>query len=166
MSLKDLTIVPWDHRYAVTKDGRVFSRARSKKWKQLSLFKRKKESDYLSVPLGHGNVWFVHRLIAAVFLGSCPEGLQIRHLDGNPQNNKIKNLRYGTPKENAEDRHKHGRTNRGEDKWCATLTATQVIKIRKLYDNGTPVREIAKNYSATLSAVSQAAYRSSWRWLP
>jgi HNH endonuclease len=44
------------------------------------------------------------------FEGACPEGLQVRHLDGDPKNNKFENLVYGTPKENMEDRDKvHGR---------------------------------------------------------
>jgi NTP pyrophosphatase (non-canonical NTP hydrolase) len=46
----------------------------------------------------------VHDLVAFQFLGTRPEGLQILHLDDNPLNNHVDNLRYGTPRENAIDK--------------------------------------------------------------
>jgi len=51
---------------------------------------------------------YAHTLVALVFLGPRPEKHQICHWDGNPANNKIKNLRYGTPSENSLDRNRHG----------------------------------------------------------
>lgn len=50
----------------------------------------------------------VHRLVAEAFFG--PSELLVRHLDGDPSNNSIGNLRYGTPADNAADRIRHGRT--------------------------------------------------------
>jgi len=35
------------------------------------------------------------------------------HLDGDPENNHLENLRWDTPKANARDRDFHGRTARG-----------------------------------------------------
>lgn len=52
--------------------------------------------------------FLVHQLIAAAFLGPRPEGQEVRHWDGNPQNNNISNLLYGTPIENAQDKFRHG----------------------------------------------------------
>ena len=51
----------------------------------------------------------VHRLVADAFECSG-DGREIRHLDGNPLNNVPSNLVYGTSKENAADRKKHGRS--------------------------------------------------------
>ena len=51
----------------------------------------------------------VHRLVAAAFYGPHPD-LLVRHLDGDPANNDLSNLRFGTPFENAQDRAAHGRT--------------------------------------------------------
>ncbi len=39
---------------------------------------------------------------------------QIRHLDGNKMNNSYLNLAWGTAKDNADDRERHGRTVRGK----------------------------------------------------
>lgn len=51
----------------------------------------------------------VHRLVASAFIGPCPDGLVVRHLDGDPSNNRAENLTYGTHSENALDRVRHGR---------------------------------------------------------
>lgn len=60
--------------------------------------------------------YLVHKLMAELFLPPKPsEKHQIRHLDGNKENNSVDNLAWGTSKENADDREKHGRTSRGKE---------------------------------------------------
>lgn len=59
---------------------------------------------HLSVVLGHGkNGSPVHQLVALTFLGPCPEGMEVLHGNGNPTDNRINNLRYGTRTENILD---------------------------------------------------------------
>lgn len=50
----------------------------------------------------------IHQLVAEAFLGPCPPGLEIRHLDGNSKNNAIWNLAYDTRSENMLDKVRHG----------------------------------------------------------
>jgi NUMOD4 motif/HNH endonuclease len=50
----------------------------------------------------------VHRLVLLAFKGPCLPGLESRHLDGNPANNALTNLAWGTVGENAKDRVRHG----------------------------------------------------------
>lgn len=57
---------------------------------------------------GQDNFVIVHRLVARIFLGPCPEGMQVRHLDGDQLNNAASNLRYGTQSENNYDQVRHG----------------------------------------------------------
>lgn len=44
-----------------------------------------------------------HRVILLTFIGECPEGKEVRHLDGNPANDALTNLQYGTHRENQID---------------------------------------------------------------
>jgi len=50
---------------------------------------------------------FVHLLIAETFFGRKYRGLQTRHLNGNPADNRLSNLKYGTQSENWIDRKRH-----------------------------------------------------------
>lgn len=50
----------------------------------------------------------VHSLVAEAFIGPRPEGSVIRHLNGDPQDNRPENLRWGTVSENMFDRVRHG----------------------------------------------------------
>lgn len=57
---------------------------------------------YMTVNLskdGKGNTKRVHKLVANAFLGESD--LQVDHIDGNKQNNRLDNLEYVTPKENT-----------------------------------------------------------------
>ncbi len=48
----------------------------------------------------------VHRLVLQAFVGPCPKNMQCRHLDNNPKNNNIENLKWDTAKNNCKDRSK------------------------------------------------------------
>jgi hypothetical protein len=50
-----------------------------------------------------------HVAVALAFLGPRPPGQEVRHLNGNPLDNRLSNLQYGTRSENAQDRIRHGR---------------------------------------------------------
>lgn len=67
---------------------------------------------------GKRKVWTVHRLVALCFQGPRPDGMETRHLDGNPLNNHPWNLKYGTSSENNRDRVKHGRDHNAVKTTC------------------------------------------------
>lgn len=68
----------------------------------------------------NGRSYWIHQLVARAFIGPCPPGQEVRHLDGNPANNRWApgdedearaaggNLFYGTRKENVADGIRHG----------------------------------------------------------
>lgn len=113
LTLDDARYIPWDDRYAVTRDGRVFSRAGNRKkyaneWRLKKYFFAGTRRTYRYVHLSEQEMSYgIHRLVAHVFIGKCPIGKEVLHSDGDPQNNYWTNLRYGTRKENMADFMKH-----------------------------------------------------------
>ena len=64
----------------------------------------------------------LHRVVLAAFhLRPEPEGRLGLHRDGNPTNNRLSNLRYGTAAENLTDAYTHG--SRAWGRPCAGCTA-------------------------------------------
>lgn len=58
--------------------------------------------------LGRGHSRTVHSLVAAAFIGPCPQGQEVRHKDGTRTNNTADNLEYGTRTDNLRDAIRHG----------------------------------------------------------
>jgi hypothetical protein len=78
----------------------------------------------------------VHRLVLNAFVGPRPSGQECRHLNGNRSDNRWpENIKWGTPKENYEDKTRHRTDGRGERHSQAILTQSQVddIRSRKWY---------------------------------
>lgn len=103
--------------YKINGKGEVFSYSGWRGKKEIKLHQPIHPDGYKRVRLmenGKRKSWKVHILVAREFLGPKPSNAhEIRHLDGNPLNNHFENLKWGTQKENADDREKHGRTSRG-----------------------------------------------------
>lgn len=57
---------------------------------------------------GRGASLTIHSLVMRAFVGARPDGGEVRHLDGDPTNNRVTNLRYGTSSENRRDSVRHG----------------------------------------------------------
>lgn len=75
------------------------------------LKQRKRASGHLRVNLsvdGNHSTVHVHQLVISAFRGVPPAGMETCHNNGNPKDNRIENLRYGTPKENQRDMYLHG----------------------------------------------------------
>ena len=78
-------------------------------------------SGYPAVDLrgeGRRRMVTVHRLVAEAFLGPCPPGREVLHLDDDRSNPEVRNLRYGTRTENNLQCVRHGRHNNGSKTRC------------------------------------------------
>lgn len=162
-----------DRRYSVSNHGRIRSRSmwlrtsrgdgRQRRPGQM-LKTRPMGSGYAAVDLVHQGLrksFYVHRLVALAFLGDAPEGFpHVRHLDGDPLNNRPGNLAWGNPKQNAEDRTIHGTENSGERNGCAKLTWEDVAQIRGA--TGTQ-RVIAARFGISQGQVSRIRLGQCWR---
>lgn len=87
----------------------------------------------------------VHVLVAQAFLGPCPNGFLVRHLDGNPKNNCIHNLAYGTPRENNLDKARHGTTR---------LSISDIAEIRSRIATGETHRSISKSFGVSRGLIT------------
>lgn len=97
---------------------------------------RKQNSGYLSVGLKRGpKVWRrnVHRLVLEAFEGPCPGGMTVRHLNGDQEDNRLVNLRYGTLRENMLDQVAHGTHRQTQKTHCPrghALVTPNLVKAR------------------------------------
>jgi hypothetical protein len=107
----------------------------------------------------NGKKRMVHILVASAFLGERPNGLVIRHIDGDSLNNSADNIAYGTQRENSADRERHGRTVKGEAVKCSKLTTSDVLEIRRSRESD---RSLAPKYGVSHSAINYAR-RQGWR---
>lgn len=123
------------------------------------------EKGYLCVTLGDAKMR-VHRLVLLSFAGSSPPGKDfVLHADGNPANNALSNLRWGTPQENSDDMVKHGSGNRGEKANQSSLTELDVLTIRSLRRSGVRACDIASMFGVSRPTVSDITKRRTWAWL-
>lgn len=87
--------------------------------------------------------YYVHTEVAKAFLGPRPEGMVIRHLDGDRYNNNASNLAYGYPVENVADDVKHG-THAGANNGRALFTEAGVRAVKLLLKKDVSLSEIAR----------------------
>lgn len=66
------------------------------------------KSGYYNIHL-YRETFKLHRVVALAWHGPRPRGRLIRHLNGDPGDNRPENLHYGTPSDNAHDRWFHQR---------------------------------------------------------
>lgn len=105
-----LPIPGYEGRYDVSSLGRVRSHIRRPQ--VLRQNQRSAAAPYLAVSLsGYDHVkktTAVHSAVCAAFIGPCPDGLVVRHLNGDACDNRAVNLKYGTPEQNTADSIRHG----------------------------------------------------------
>jgi hypothetical protein len=109
--------------------------------------------------------WCVHQLVMLAFKGATPQGMEIRHLDGDYQHNWLTNLEFGTHKQNGQDMSSHGALPRGSTHHQTKLVDEQVIEIRRKAANGIPVNRIAKEYNLGTTTAHNIVKGVTWRHL-
>ncbi len=159
-------VVGYEGYYEVSDFGRIRSLIRKGCRINRILKTPSSRSGYPSIDLSIDNQSIthnVHCLVMRAFVGPCPIGHQIRHMDGSTINNHLSNLQYGTPKQNADDRDRHNTTCAGSEHHSAKLTTTDIIKIRRLLFQKMSQRNIAKMFGVRQCSISDIATRKTWR---
>lgn len=134
-----------------------------KKWKPLPV--KPNAKGYIPIHLRDvgrkGRRTHLHRLVAethvskAPFLNAC-----VRHLDGNPTNNKVENLAWGTYLDNENDKLSHG-THRSRIT-NAKLTPEKMEMARAMRVSGATTNAIAKAIGVSRPTISRLLSGATW----
>lgn len=109
----------------------------------------------------------VHSHVAESFIGPRPLGMQINHINGIRNDNRLENLEYCTPAQNIQHsfdvlkRQRKGAV--GEANGKSKLMPEDVVTIRQLYaEGGRSQQSIADTYGITQNMVSKIVLRRFW----
>jgi hypothetical protein len=106
----------------------------------------------------------VHILVLTAFVGPRPHpSAQCLHSNDVPTDNRLCNLRWGTPAENWEDSRKNGRRTVGEQVHNAKTTADMVLRIREALTNGETLKSVASWCGLSWQQVYAIKARKVWR---
>ncbi len=105
----------------------------------------------------------VHTLVLTAFVSPRPAGLVCCHWDGDPANNELGNLRWGTPADNSADRDRHGRTPSGESAGGAKLGEADVRQIRDLLRAGERQKDVAARFNVCPNTIGWIARGGTWK---
>jgi len=127
--------------------------------KILSQMKSKDNHCYVFI---HGKKRWVHRIVLEAFCGECPSGMECRHLDGNPLNNQLKNLKWGTKKENTNDRRIHGTLPLPQNSKDTKLVPEDIPEIKRLHGMGFSSRKIADKFKTSHTTIQKIIRGERW----
>lgn len=110
-----LPIPGHEESYEVSDLGRIRAldriTDRGRKWKGQMMAPASMPAGYQTVTLwrdGKQKTALVHRLVLSAFIGPAPEGAEGLHGNGEPSDNSLSNLAWGTHSENQFDQVFHG----------------------------------------------------------
>lgn len=116
---------------------------------------------YRGVVLPPQRMCRVHQLVMLTFVGPCPEGFEVRHLNNNRSDNRLSNLCYGTPKQNQADRLVHGTDNRRDRAPYAKLSTEAVLEIRS---GALSTSQLMDKYRVSRSHIWNIQHGHARRW--
>lgn len=163
-------IIPGYESYEVSNLGQVRSivfkngtTCRPRK-EPLYISKFKEKNGYIAVHLpkdGYTTIKRIHQLVLLAFIGPA-NGLECSHLDGNPENNKLENLKYESHLDNNRRKIIHGTSLVGENHNLAKLNNQKVIEIRDKYKLMSR-KLLAKEYGVSRATIDNIINRKNWK---
>lgn len=145
--------------YLVSDKGEIKRRDSDKVLKQ-----KLDKNNYLNVGLSMGSKnhtkhRFVHRLVAEAFIPNPENKPLVRHIDGNPINNCVENLKWVTAKENVALSVQTGLkpNDRGDLSCNSKLASNEISYCRKMYQPRSKLygcNALAKRFGVSKSTMS------------
>jgi hypothetical protein len=106
---------------------------------------------------------YIHRIVAELFIGPCPPGMEVNHRDGDKQNNRAENLEYVTRKQNMAHAKDIGHLRNGERLHNAKLNASTVLEIRRIRrEQNLAYNKIARMFGVTTVTAFRADKGHCW----
>ena len=114
---------------------------------------------------GNARSFLVHRLVAEAFLGSCPTGREVNHIDGDRHHNWPAKLEYVTHKQNMEHASRTFLQHPGERTATAKLREPQIREIRQLYGaaRGHSSVVLGKRFGVAPFTIMKIVHRQAWK---
>lgn len=151
--------------YEVSSLGRFRRRTSSGKYKaghivNPSTFK----TGYSTITLAR-KMRLAHRVVAAAFLGPCPDGYQVNHKNGDKRDNRPENLEYVTNSDNLRHRYRVLGTlpTRGTRVAGSKLDEEKVVFVRTLLRRGYQGKDIAFLLSVSPATVCMIGTGETWK---
>lgn len=162
--------------YRVGDDGSVWSQWRKgytkrfEKW--LPIKGRTDKDGYRVVCLRDPDHRQHHRrvshLVLLAFVGLRPDGMEACHDDGDIADNRLRNLRWDTHKNNSADKWRHGTQTFGESHHRSKLSEAQARAILHAWRTECPrpyLRELAARHGVHLGTVHLIVTGKKWKHL-
>lgn len=172
----EITDIPgYEGRYAVTRDGRIWSHP--KQWigstgglrshNGFWMKAKKERNGYYTVSLLDRNVqsktYSIHRLVARIYIPNPDDLPQVNHKNCNKADNRVENLEWMTSRENIahaiENNLRHGAL--GEKNGMSKLTLIQVINIHHCFGSISTYK-LAKRYGVAHSTIHRIWRGKCW----
>lgn len=124
---------------------------------------------YVRAPLSLGDRrlrhHMVHRLVAAAFIGPCPDGCEVNHKNTVKTDNRPENLEYITHGDNIRHAFSNGLVSRakGSRNHAAKLTEADVVVIRAELAKGVGLGTLGKRYGVSKQVIFSIRNRTTWR---
>lgn len=163
-------VVGLERCYLISNRGRVMRIGGGPGSRDGRILKMQNSHGYHRVTLqssGEQYYRFVHRLVAAAFIGPIPSRKhEINHKDGCKTNNTPSNLEYVTHRENEDHAARLGLKARGERNTKSKLTVYKVIELRRLASEGWSIGDLGKRYGIYPSSAYMVIKRRNWKHIP
>lgn len=149
----------YEERYQISNTGKVMNKQNGN-----ILSPCNNGNSYMSVQLGRGKRFYIHRLVGQHFLSNTNDYKEMNHINGNRQDNNINNLEWCTRQENIDHKKITGTQLYGSKIYKALLNESQVLIIKRLLlMNKYKQVSIAKVFNVSTKCISDIKLGYTWK---